>query len=177
MIYRFKNPVFKESSKSVAIFDDNQEKIGEFKRVYKNTIHRIIEYFMRNPIMLNVVAYNSNLNSTCKITEQFGLKTLIRRSKWDGVSSTIGDFTILDKTVIRTNQRLEIREVSGGRNYLVKKDFADKRVFIENTNGEIIAKVIYDKLFPPQNITIHQESEELSVVDIVCLFFILDKRD
>ena len=72
------------------------------------------------------------------------------KSSWIGKSNILGDFTLVDQTKIRTHPRLKL-QTAQGQKFHIKKDFADKRVFIENEAGVTTAEISYDKLIPPQN--------------------------
>ena len=131
--------------------DDDRNTVGSIQRNYRGFSQKIIDIIMSSDFVINVNTFNNNSELYCEINEEMGWKSWVK-SSWIGKSNILGDFTLVDQTKIRTHPRLELQTAQGEK-FHIKKDFADKRVFIENEAGVTTAEISYDKLIPPQTIT------------------------
>ncbi|MEK3890277.1 tubby C-terminal domain-like protein [Bacillus sp. FSL K6-3431] len=171
-VFTFKNAVFTGSTKVLDIFDNKQEKVGSIQRIFRNKFQKISDVIFGNDFIINVHAYDVDNDLVCEINEVLGMKTLVK-SKWEGKSNNIGDFTLYDKTKIKTNPRWEVQ--TSGRTYKIKKNLGNKKVII-NDDDKNIAEISYDNLFQPLNITIQSYSEQLTYLEIAALYLLVTIR-
>ena len=112
-----------------------------------------------------------NNELACEINEILGKTTLVK-SKWNGKSTNLGDFTLFDRTKITTNPRWEVQTNEG--NYRIEKNLGNKKVLIKEENGGNIAEISYDKPIPPQNITLQLHSEKLNHLEVAALYLLIN---
>jgi biotin synthase-related radical SAM superfamily protein len=167
----FKMPILRGSTKIIDIFDENHNRVGSIQRIYRNKLEKIIDFILNDAVFVNVQAFDTSNNLVCKVKEKISIKTMIR-SKWEGKSINLGDFWVFDKTIIKTNPKLQIEIPEKNEIFTIHKDFADKRVFIKNNGGKIVAEIKYDKPVPPQTITIQMKSGDMHYLDVACLYYL-----
>ncbi|WP_442951761.1 tubby C-terminal domain-like protein [Paenibacillus sp. GYB006] len=145
------------------------------QRVYKNRFQRICDLMMNHTFVVNIKASDNSDNVVCNINEKLGLDNLIK-SKWEGTSIIMGDFTVVDRTKIKTNLRVDV-QIDGEIFLKIKKDVGDKRVFFSTSeDNEIVAEVSYHNPVFPRDITISLRSLNLHCLDIAALYYIFDSR-
>lgn len=118
--------------------------------------------------------FNEDEKPVIKASEVFSLKTIIR-SEWNVFSDHFGKFILRDKTRIKSNPCLEF--TINNTVYQLKKDFADRVTRLEKSNNEIIALVTYDKLVPPQTITLEIMNDEMYIYTLSCIYYLFTLRD
>ncbi|MBS4208081.1 hypothetical protein [Bacillus sp. FJAT-50079] len=172
--YTYQLPFYRGRLKPIEIFDDQQQKLGSFQRYYRNTIQKIIDRVMGYDFALNVRSLDADHQLICELMEEMHFKSWLRTT-WKGYSRNLGDFTLHDKSKIKTHPRMEVH-TSVGDTYLIQKDFADRRVWFKDKDGRTLAEVTYDKIMPPQTINIHLHSSELQVYEAAVLYYILSMK-
>ena len=173
-MFTYQVPMYKGSIKSIDILDENRIIVGSIQRKYRGFSQKIIDIIMSSDFVINVNTFDDNNELRCEISEDMGWKSWVK-SSWIGKSNILGDFTLVDQTKIRTHPRLELQTAQGEKFY-IKKDFADKRVFIENEAGVTTAEISYDKIIPPQTITIQLKSPEMHFLEVAALYYLLNIR-
>lgn len=173
-VYTFKKPMLKGNISPISIYSSNNEKIGFIQRVYKNKFQRICDFVMNHTFVVNIKASDISNNVVCNINEKLGFDNLVK-SKWEGNSNIIGDFTIIDRTKIKTNPRVDV-QINGGIFLKIKKDLGDKRVFFIDEDNEIVAEVSYHNPVFPRDITIKLRSINIHCLDIAAIYYIFDSR-
>jgi hypothetical protein len=170
-VFTFKNAIYRGSTKVLDVFDDNQKKTGSIQRFYRNKLQIISDFIFRNNFIINVNARDICNELVCEIIEIVSKETLLR-SKWNGISHNIGNFMLFDKTKITTNPRWEVQTSEG--NYKIEKNLGNKSVFIRDSDGTIMAEIIYDKPIPPQNITIYLHTQKWSSLEVAALYLLIN---
>ncbi|WP_144468136.1 tubby C-terminal domain-like protein [Bacillus pumilus] len=168
----FKKPVMKKTTKCIPVFNNEDIKIGLIQRFYKNKAERIFDHIL-DEIFVNVEVMDANSNTIVKATENISLKSMYR-SSWIIDCKDKGRLVLEDRTKIKTNPMMKL--IINNDIYYLKKDFADKRVRLEDSN-QIIAEITYDKILPPATVSIEKKHSDLSVHLIACLYYIFMLRE
>ncbi|MFW5434121.1 tubby C-terminal domain-like protein [Paenibacillus apiarius] len=171
--YHFIKPILRKSRKKIAITDSNGNKVGSIQRVYNGALHFVFDNIF-DEFWVNVEVFNEEEKPVSKASEVFSLKTMVR-SEWIVFSDRFGKFLLRDRTKIKSNPCLEFTIKNNV--YQLKKDFADKVTRLEKSTNEIIALVTYDKLVPPQTITIEIFNDEMDVYTLSCIYYLFTLRD
>ncbi|WP_449290012.1 tubby C-terminal domain-like protein [Paenibacillus melissococcoides] len=166
-------PILRKSRKKIAITDFKGNKIGSIQRIYNSGLHFIFDNIF-DEFWVNVEVFNEDEKPVIKASEVFSLKTIIR-SEWNVFSDHFGKFILRDKTRIKSNPCLEF--TINNTVYQLKKDFADRVTRLEKSNNEIIALVTYDKLVPPQTITLEIMNDEMDIYTLSCIYYLFTLRD
>ncbi|MBS4202163.1 hypothetical protein KHA93_21370 [Bacillus sp. FJAT-49732] len=173
-LYTYKFPFYKGSTKSIDIFDEQQVKVGSFKRFYGGIFQKTIDRVMSSDFVINVRAEDTSSELFCELKENMDWRSWLR-SSWSGQSSNLGDFALIDKSKIKTEPRMEIH-TSQGNKYFIYKHFGDRRTFIVNETRVTLAEISYDKLLPPQTINIDLSSQELHVLEVATMYYLFTMK-
>lgn len=174
-IFTYKMPIYKGNTNKIQVFNGQKEVVGYIERSYSGFIQRSLDFILNNEYIINVNSYSATNDLFTEITEEFGRGILVR-SKWKCSSVNLGNFTVLDKTKIKTNPTFELTS-SNGDKFIIKKDFADKRVAILKENGGEVALITYDKIIPPRTIKIKILSQDLHFLEVAALHLLFDIKD
>ncbi|MBS4197095.1 tubby C-terminal domain-like protein [Lederbergia citri] len=173
-LYRYKFPFYKGSTKSIDLFDEQQEIVGSFQRYYRGIFQNVLDWIIGSDFIINVRVKDATNELCCELKENMNLKSWLRTS-WSGHSSNLGDFSLIDKSKIKTEPRMELHTSSGGK-YFIRKHFSDRRTFILNETGVTLAEISYDKLLPPQTIMIELKTEELHVLEVAAIYYLFTMK-
>ncbi|UUD42653.1 tubby C-terminal domain-like protein [Bacillus pumilus] len=168
----FKKPVMKKTSKCIPITNKEGVEIGLIKRFYKNKVERVIDHIF-DEFFVNVEVMDSNSNTIVKAIENISLKSMYR-SNWVIECKDKGRFLLEDRTKMKTNPTMNL--IINDTTYYLKKDFADRRVRLEDSE-QTIAVITYDKIMPPATVSIEKKQGDLSVHLIACLYYIFMLRE
>lgn len=160
--------MYRKSSKEIKIFDVNNRVVGSLKRVYNNAFQKIIDTIFSNDMFINVVSFDEQNKPFCKVQEHGWVK-----SEWE-VASRSSKYLLHNKTKIKTNPRMEF-ELNQNK-YLIKKDFADRRVYFE-TDNRIIAIFKYDKVVGSKTIETEIKADCIHYLELICLYYVFFLRD
>lgn len=172
-VYRFKKPLMTNSTQQIEVYDDNKRKVGFIQRSYQKKIYKMVEYFMTDPLFVNLFAVDQENNRVIEINEKVG-KGVLFQSQWHCQSEGLGAFTLFDRTKIRTNPRYDFQTEVNGM-YVMKKDIGDRKVYIENA-GSVIAEVGYEKVSSVRNIIINIKSPRIHCLEAASLYYLVDLR-
>lgn len=170
-VYTFKEPLLNTSEKRINIYNDKKEKVGQIQRYYKKKWHSYLKVMDFNLLSVNVIAYNKNGEEVCKLEEIFTKKTLFQ-CQWKGISKQWGKYTLLDKTKVTTNLRLECK-VNRLNEIRLEKDIGNRVVYVKNKESSILAEITYGKTIKARDKTIKICSDEVSALDILSMYFVL----
>ncbi|MFK4997019.1 hypothetical protein ACI2OX_03915 [Bacillus sp. N9] len=123
---------------------------------------------------INIRSLDEEQQLYCELTEEMHFKSWLRTT-WKGHSRNMGDFTLYDKSKIKTHPRMEVH-TSSGYIYYIQKGLTDRRVWFKDKDGRMVAEVTYDKIMPPQTITIGINSQELHYLEVAALYYILTMK-
>lgn len=166
--YTFKIPMYRKSSKKIEIFDANNRIVGSLKRVYNNVFQKVIDTIFSNDMFINVTSFDEQEKFFCKAQERGWIK-----SEWE-ITTKSSKYVLHNKTKIKTNPRMEF-ELNGNK-YLIKKDFADKRVYFE-TDNKTVATFKYDKIVGSKTIEAEIKSDCIHHLELICLYYVFFLRD
>lgn len=169
-VYTYKFPFYKGSTKLIDIYDEQQVKVGSFQRFYSGIIQKWIDRVLDSDFVINVSSVDATNELFCELKENMHWKSWLRTS-WNGQSSNLGDFVLIDKSKIKTEPRMEIH-TSRGEKYFIYKHFGNRRTFIVNEAKVTLAEITYDKLLPPQTIIIDLKTEELHVLEVTAIYYL-----
>lgn len=168
-------PLLKFSNESIGIRDGNNANIGYVKRNFKSKVEKFLHMILPFLETRNLIG---EVNGKYFEFSEHSFKANLFRLKWDVHFSEKNNdnqndcFLLEDKTKISTNPCFLFSK--NGANYLFKKEFLSRSCYIFNqNNNKKCAEIKVEKLLPASlKITVH--SDELTVVEILGIFYILN---
>ncbi|MCM2990774.1 hypothetical protein M3580_16375 [Bacillus safensis] len=168
----FKKPVIKKTTKCIPIINKEDINIGFIKRFYTNKVEKLIDHIF-DEFYVNVEVMDSYFNKIVTAVENKSLQSMFR-SNWVIECRDKGRLLLEDRTKIKINPTMKL--VINDTTYYLKKDFANKRVRLENSE-QTIAEITYDKIIPPATVSIEKKQGDLSLHLIACLYYIFMLRE
>ncbi|MGZ9698135.1 tubby C-terminal domain-like protein [Bacillus safensis] len=168
----FKKPVIKKTTKCIPIISKDDINIGFIKRFYTNKVEKLIDHIF-DEFFVNVEVMDSNANIIVKAIENKSLHSMFR-ANWVIECRDNGKLLLEDRTKTKINPTMKF--IINDTIYYLKKDFANKRVRVENLE-QTIAEITYDKILPPATVSIEKKEGDLSLHLIACLYYIFMLRD
>src|SRR5690606_37768170 len=124
-LYTYKFPFYKGNTKSIDIYDNQQNIKGSFQRYHRSFFQNLINKVIGSDFIINVRAKDVTNELCCELKENMNLRSWLRTS-WSGHSSNLGEFSLIDKSKIKTEPRMEVH-ASNGDMYYIHKHFGDRR--------------------------------------------------
>ncbi|AMM99238.1 tubby C-terminal domain-like protein [Bacillus pumilus] len=168
----FKKPVIKKTTKCIPIMNKEDLRIGCIKRFYTNKVEKLIDHIF-DEFFVNIEVMDSNSNIIVTAIENKSFQSMFR-SNWVIECKDKGRLVLEDRTKIKINPTMSF--IINDTTYYIKKDFANKRVRLENAK-QTIAEITYDKIVPPAKVSMEKKQGDLSLHLIACLYYIFMLRE